>query len=72
MLFINIIFCLTACSRQHFFCGVLFQELETKMAAQKLSGGLKISMGTYSPDDSAMTSYREVHSKEDHSSSDED
>lgn len=42
------------------------------MAAQKLSEGLKIEMGTYSPDDSAMPSYRDVHSREGHSSSDED
>lgn len=42
------------------------------MAAQKLSKGLKISIGTYSPDDSPTASYREVHGKEDHDSSDED
>lgn len=41
------------------------------MAAQKLQG-MKISMETYSPDDSPMASYREVHGKEDHDSSDED
>lgn len=42
------------------------------MAAQKLSGGLKISMQTYSPEDSSMASYRQVPGEEDHGSSDED
>ncbi|CAG5855701.1 unnamed protein product [Menidia menidia] len=36
------------------------QELQAKLAAQKLSEGLKISMGSYSPDGGPMAAYREV------------
>ncbi|XP_054627417.1 protein GRINL1A [Dunckerocampus dactyliophorus] len=37
------------------------QELQAKMAAQKLSEGLKICMDSYSPDRGPMAAYREVH-----------
>ncbi|XP_041842599.1 protein GRINL1A [Melanotaenia boesemani] len=37
------------------------QELQAKLAAQKLSEGLKISMGNYTPDGGPMAAYREVH-----------
>ncbi|CAN9507058.1 unnamed protein product [Ophioblennius macclurei] len=48
------------------------QELQAKLAAQKLSEGLKISMGSYSPDSGPMTAYREVHGEGAQISSDED
>lgn len=35
------------------------------MAAQKLSEGLTVSMGSYSPDDSPAACYREVRDEED-------
>ncbi|XP_067341973.1 protein GRINL1A isoform X2 [Channa argus] len=36
------------------------QELQAKLAAQKLSEGLKVSMGSYTPDGGPMAAYREV------------
>ncbi|GLD47513.1 protein GRINL1A isoform X4 [Lates japonicus] len=39
-------------------------ELQAKLAAQKLSEGLKISMGSYTPDGGPMAAYREVHDEE--------
>ncbi|KAM4744612.1 protein GRINL1A [Anableps anableps] len=48
------------------------QELQAKLAAQKLSGGLKISMGSYTPDGGPMAAYREVHDEGAHLSSEED
>ncbi|KAM9409620.1 protein GRINL1A [Pholidichthys leucotaenia] len=48
------------------------QELQAKLAAQKLSEGLKISMGSYSPDDGPMAAYREVHDEGAQLSSEED
>ncbi|TNN87497.1 DNA-directed RNA polymerase II subunit GRINL1A [Liparis tanakae] len=40
------------------------QELQAKQAAQKLSEGLKISMGSYTPDSGPMAAYREVRDEE--------
>uniref|UniRef100_A0A3Q2QWM1 Myocardial zonula adherens protein n=1 Tax=Fundulus heteroclitus TaxID=8078 RepID=A0A3Q2QWM1_FUNHE len=48
------------------------QELQAKLAAQKLSEGLKISMGSYTPDGGPMAAYREVHDDGAHLSSEED
>lgn len=48
------------------------QELQAKLAAQKLSEGLKISMGSYTPDCGPMTAYREVHDDGAQLSSEED
>ncbi|XP_074523169.1 protein GRINL1A [Halichoeres trimaculatus] len=48
------------------------QELQAKLAAQKLSEGLKISMGSYTPDDGPMATYREVHDEGAQLSSEED
>ncbi|XP_029934645.1 protein GRINL1A [Myripristis murdjan] len=48
------------------------QELQAKLAAQKLSEGLRISMGTYSPDGGPMAAYREVHDDGAQLSSEED
>ncbi|XP_062327252.1 protein GRINL1A [Osmerus eperlanus] len=44
-------------------------ELQAKLAAQKLCDGLRISMGSYSPEGGPLAVYREVHDDED---SDED
>ncbi|KAM4596459.1 protein GRINL1A isoform 2-T2 [Fundulus diaphanus] len=48
------------------------KELQAKLAAQKLSEGLKISMGSYTPDGGPMAAYREVHDDGAHLSSEED
>lgn len=48
------------------------QELQAKLAAQKLSEGLKISMGSYTPDGGPMAAYREVHDEGAQLSSDDD
>lgn len=48
------------------------QELQAKLAAQKLSEGLKVSMGSYTPDGGPMTAYREVHDEGAQLSSEED
>lgn len=48
------------------------QELQAKLAAQKLSEGLKISMGSYTPDGGPMTAYRKVHDEGAQLSSEED
>lgn len=48
------------------------QELQAKLAAQKLSEGLKISMGSYTPDSGPMAAYREVHDEGSQLSSEED
>ncbi|XP_061749541.1 protein GRINL1A [Nerophis ophidion] len=48
------------------------QDLQAKMAAQKLSEGLKISMGSYIPDSSSVAAYREVHDEGAQLSSEED
>ncbi|XP_078139525.1 protein GRINL1A isoform X2 [Centroberyx gerrardi] len=48
------------------------QELHAKLAAQKLSEGLRISMGTYTPDGGPMAAYREVHDDGAQLSSEED
>ncbi|XP_019742454.1 protein GRINL1A [Hippocampus comes] len=48
------------------------QELQAKLAAQKLSEGLKMSMGSYSPDGGPMATYREVHDEGAQPSSEED
>ncbi|XP_068586667.1 protein GRINL1A [Cebidichthys violaceus] len=48
------------------------QELQAKLAAQKLSEGLKISMGSYTPDSGPMAAYREVHDEGAQLSSEED
>ncbi|KAM9366302.1 protein GRINL1A [Symphorus nematophorus] len=47
-------------------------ELQAKLAAQKLSEGLKVSMGRYTPDGGPMAAYREVHDEGAQLSSDED
>ncbi|KAL6113125.1 myzap [Pungitius sinensis] len=46
--------------------------LQAKLAAQKLSEGLKISMGDYTPDSGPMAAYREVHDEGAQLSSEED
>lgn len=48
------------------------QELQAKLAAQKLSEGLKISMGSCTPDSGSMAAYREVHDEGAQLSSEED
>uniref|UniRef100_UPI0037E854C7 protein GRINL1A n=1 Tax=Semicossyphus pulcher TaxID=241346 RepID=UPI0037E854C7 len=48
------------------------QELQAKLAAQKLSEGLKISMGSYTPDGGPTAAYREVHDEGAQLSSEED
>lgn len=48
------------------------QELQAKMAAQKLSEGVRISMGSYTPDSGPMAAYREVHDEGAQLSSEED
>lgn len=48
------------------------QELQAKMAAQKLSEGVRISMGSYTPDGGPMAAYREVHDEGAQLSSEED
>ncbi|XP_077569870.1 protein GRINL1A [Stigmatopora nigra] len=48
------------------------QELQAKMAAQKLSEGLKMSMGSYVHDNGPMAAYREVHDEGLQPSSEED
>lgn len=48
------------------------QELQAKLAAQKLSEGLKMSMGSNSPDGGPMAAYREVHDEGAQPSSEED
>lgn len=48
------------------------QELQAKLAAQKLSEGVKISMGSYTPDSAPMAAYREVHDEGAQLSSEED
>ncbi|TNM91129.1 protein GRINL1A isoform X1 [Takifugu flavidus] len=48
------------------------KELEARVAANILSEGRKVLMEDYNPDESAVTSYREAHAKEDQHSSDED
>lgn len=48
------------------------QELQAKMAAQKLSEGMRISMGSYTPDGGPMATYREVHDEGAQLSSEED
>ncbi|XP_054892728.1 protein GRINL1A [Poeciliopsis prolifica] len=48
------------------------QELQAKLAAQKLSEGLKISMGSYTPEGGPPAAYREVHDEGSHLSSEED
>ncbi|XP_029000653.1 protein GRINL1A [Betta splendens] len=47
------------------------QELQAKLAAQKLSESLKISMGSCTPDGGPMAAYREVHDEGAQLSSDE-
>ncbi|XP_044052470.1 protein GRINL1A [Siniperca chuatsi] len=47
-------------------------ELQAKLAAQKLSEGLKLSMGSYTPDCGPMAAYREVHDEGAQLSSEED
>lgn len=47
-------------------------ELQAKLAAQKLSEGLKISIGSYTPDGGPMAAYREVHDEGAQLSSEED
>lgn len=46
--------------------------MQAKLAAQKLSEGLKISMGSYTPDSGPMAAYREVHDEGAQLSSEED
>ncbi|CAL9701858.1 unnamed protein product [Knipowitschia caucasica] len=48
------------------------QELQAKLAAQKLSEGLKISMESYTPDSGPTAAYREVHDDGAQLSSEED
>lgn len=46
--------------------------MQAKLAAQKLSEGLKISMGSYTPDGGPTAAYREVHDEGAQLSSEED
>lgn len=46
--------------------------MQAKLAAQKLSEGLRISMGSYTPDGGPMAAYREVHDDGAQLSSEED
>lgn len=48
------------------------QELQAKQAAQKLSEGLRSSMGSYTSDGGPMAAYREVHDEGAELSSEED
>lgn len=49
------------------------QEIQSRMAAQKLSEALKVSMGNYTADTGPMAAYREVHHHDEaQPSSDED
>ncbi|XP_039983087.1 protein GRINL1A [Xiphias gladius] len=48
------------------------QEFQAKLAAQKLSEGLKTSMGSYTPDGGPMAAYREVQDEGAQISSEED
>ncbi|KAK2819735.1 hypothetical protein Q7C36_021381 [Tachysurus vachellii] len=41
-----------------------YQELQAKMAAQKLAEGLTVSMDSYNPDGVALAAHREVHDDE--------
>ncbi|KAB5525993.1 hypothetical protein PHYPO_G00146580 [Pangasianodon hypophthalmus] len=38
-----------------------YQELQAKLAAQKLAEGLTVSMNSYNPEGGALAAYREVH-----------
>lgn len=68
-----LVLCLPTFSCQLSFCLlVYFQELQAKLATQKLSEGLKISMGSYTPDGGPLAAYREVHDEGSHLSSEED
>ncbi|XP_026992966.1 protein GRINL1A [Tachysurus fulvidraco] len=42
-----------------------YQELQAKMAAQKLAEGLTVSMDSYNPDGVALAAHREVHDDDD-------
>ncbi|MEQ2190578.1 hypothetical protein XENOCAPTIV_000553, partial [Xenoophorus captivus] len=48
------------------------KKQQAKLAAQKLSEGLKISMGSYTPDGGPLAAYREVYDEGAHLSSEED
>ena len=48
----------------------VFQELQAKLAAQKLAEGLAVSMSRCNPEGGALAAYREVH--DDGALSDED
>ncbi|KAM4630639.1 protein GRINL1A [Polymixia lowei] len=48
------------------------QELQAKLAAQKLSEGLRVSVGSYTPDSGPMAAYREIHDDGAQVSSEED
>ncbi|CAL8244646.1 unnamed protein product [Lota lota] len=48
------------------------QELQSRIASQKLSEALKVSMGSFIPDTGPTAAYREVHDDEDQLSSEED
>lgn len=39
----------------------IFQELQAKLAAQKLADGLSVGMNSYNPEGAALAAYREVH-----------
>lgn len=39
----------------------IFQELQAKLAAQKLAEGLTVSINNYNPEGGALAAYREVH-----------
>lgn len=39
----------------------MFQELQAKLAAQKLAEDLTVSMSSYNPEGGALAAYREVH-----------
>ncbi|XP_030650306.1 protein GRINL1A [Chanos chanos] len=49
-----------------------YQELQAKLAAQKLAEGLTVSMGTYQPEGGPLAAYREVRDDGAQLSSDED
>lgn len=51
---------------------VPLQELQSRLAAQKLSEALKVSMGSYAADTGPMAAYRETQDDEAQPSSEED
>jgi hypothetical protein len=51
---------------------VSFQELQSRIASQKLSEALKVSMGSFVPETGPQAAYRDAPLDEDQPSSEED